>query len=225
MRTIWTFVFLLASVSLWAQSDVELAQELRVDNIEIKQMDGKNYLKVSFVGEGQQFVERPISYPKVTAEIDGKVVAEGDIRYLLMQSELLQTDLNDLPVGKTIIIKISILHHEDEVVEMEYTVPDTKNTRFIVEYIEHITVDNKHFLKLTINDTKEGGILSYPAIKVVMDGKVIAQRSATTYGLVKTELVPTELTKLPASYSCTVHLAKMNFDDPSQVYKATYEGK
>lgn len=57
---------------------------------------------------------------------------------------------------------------------------------------------------------REGAFWSYPMFTVEIDGKVIAERCSETYGLVRTELIPTELEELPEHFKVKVTLGMLN---------------
>jgi len=99
-----------------------------------------------------------------------------------------------------------------------------KSTRFEITNIELIIQDNEKFLKLTIEDKKKDlGLYPYPLFKIVSsNGKVIAERGLSAYGLVEIELIPTKLKKLPANFECTVFLTTHGSEpNPHEIkYKA-----
>jgi hypothetical protein len=96
------------------------------------------------------------------------------------------------------------------------------STRFEVTNIELIRQSGKNFLKIAIQDKqKDAGFYSYPIFKVVSNGKTIAERGLSSYGLVETELIPTKLKELPKNFTCVVFLSSQGGTNAHQMeYKA-----
>ncbi|MFK7797768.1 MAG: hypothetical protein AB8E82_09950 [Aureispira sp.] len=89
---------------------------------------------------------------------------------------------------------------------------------YTINNINLIKKANKKFLKIEFATISPDDFWSYPSFKVEMNGKLIAERETTTYGLVEIELIPTEIEQLPKDFKCKVTLGQLGNDINTTIY-------
>lgn len=158
-----------------------------------------------------------MDYPKLKFFINDKLVADTDQLYgiVLENGYSIETNLKEVPEDFELLIVVTALHRNvggcfvyktNRIEERE----ELEKDDFELKKVSLIKEGTQNFIRLDFKPFKEGAYWSYPMFIVEIDGKVVAERGSETYGLVRTELIPTELEELPTHFEAKVRLGMLN---------------